>query len=119
MAIYNGFSTLGTGKKYHLTDFELVKQDFYNHLHIRPGEKLNNPKFGCIVWGLLFEQLTPNVKDVIVANLTDIVNADPRIAVDNIGVTEYMNGLMIQMEVRYLLTNEVSRMQVAFDRGAT
>ena len=55
MVIYKGFSSLTSAKKYHLTDFELVKQDLYNHLHIKPGEKLMNPDYGCIVWSLLFE----------------------------------------------------------------
>ena len=67
MAIrYKGFSTIDQTKKFRLTDFELVKQDLLNHFSIRKGEKLMNPNFGSIIWNMLFEPLTADVKSTIV-----------------------------------------------------
>jgi len=71
---YRGFSTLAIGKKgYSLYDFELIKQDLINHFHIRQGEKLSNPAFGCIIWDLLFEPFTPAIQEAIIENVTNIV----------------------------------------------
>ena len=116
MAIYKGFSTLGKSKKYHLTDFDLIKQDIYNNLNIRPGEKLMNPAYGCIIWNLLFEPLTQVIKNEIVKNLTAIIKNDPRVSSDNILVSEFKNGLMVQIQLKYLQTDETDTMLVRFNR---
>jgi len=78
-----------------------------------------NPNFGCIIWNLLYEPLTDQVKDAIVENLKEIVALDPRISADSIIVSEYEHGIMVQLEIRYLQTNEVARMQVEFDQQKT
>ena len=44
MATYTGFSTYNRLRKFRLTDFDLVRQDLFNHFSIRRGEKLMNPK---------------------------------------------------------------------------
>ncbi len=119
MAIYKGFSSINKRGKYHLTDFALVRQDLYNHLYTKKGERIMNPNFGCIIWNLLYEPLTDQVKDAIVENLKEIVALDPRISADSIIVSEYEHGIMVQLEIRYLQTNEVARMQVEFDQQKT
>jgi phage baseplate assembly protein W len=70
---YRGFSTVNQVKKFRLTDFELVKQDLINHFSIRKGEKLMNPNFGSIIWNMLYEPLTADVKSVLVEDVKKIV----------------------------------------------
>jgi len=118
MTTYFGFSTYNRLRKFTLTDFELVRQDLFNHFSIRKGEKLMNPKFGTIIWDLLFEPLTDNIRDIITDDIKVIVEYDPRIAADNVVITEYDRGIQIELELRYVLTNQSSAMALKFERDS-
>ena len=113
--MYRGFSTVGRNKKFRLTDFELVKQDLINHFYIRKGEKLMNPNFGTIIWNVLHEPLTEDLKSVIVSDIEAIAAYDPRVSIDNVIVTEYDRGIQIELELRYVQTNQLGRMNLQFD----
>jgi len=115
---YRGFSTVGRNKKFRLTDLELIKQDLINHFHIRKGEKLMNPKFGTVIWNLIHEPLTEELKSVIIEDVNNVVNYDPRISVDNVVITEYEQGIQIEIELRYLQTNQINSMLLQFDNQA-
>lgn len=113
--MYKGFSTVGANKKFRITDFALVKQDVINHFYIRKGEKLMNPNFGTIIWNVLHEPFTEDLKSVIVTDIRDIASYDPRVSFDNIIITEYDRGIQIELELRYLQTNQSSIMNLQFD----
>jgi len=116
MALYNGFSTLSSSKKFKLTDFELVKQDLQNHFAIRKGEKLMNPEFGTIIWDMLFEPLNEDTKNAIIQDIKKIVANDPRIAVQNVIVTQFDRGLQVELEIIYISTNQVDKLAIQFDQ---
>jgi phage baseplate assembly protein W len=115
---YKGFSTIGQNTKFRLTDFDLVKRDILNHFYIRKGEKLMNPSFGTIIWNVLYEPFTEDLKSVIQADIKAIANYDPRVSFDNIVVTEYDQGLQILLELRYLQTNQSNLMNLQFDSNS-
>jgi phage baseplate assembly protein W len=112
---YRGFSTVGRNRKFRLTDIELVKRDIINHFHIRKGEKLMNPNFGTIIWNVLHEPLTDDLKSVITSDVKDVASYDPRVSVDNVIITEYDRGLQIELELRYLQTNQINLLNLRFD----
>jgi phage baseplate assembly protein W len=116
MALYNGFSTLESNKRFRLTDFELVKRDLQNHFNIRKGEKLMNPEFGTIIWDMLFEPLNEESKTTIIQDIKRIVANDPRIAAQNVIVTQYDRGLQIELELIYIQTNQTAKLAVQFDQ---
>lgn len=118
MTTYKGFSTYNRVKKFRLTDFELVKQDLYNHFHIRKGEKLMNPNFGTIIWGVLFEPFTEEIKAAIVTDIKAIASYDPRISIDNVTVTQFEYGLQIALELTYIPTDQTQMMQFSFDQNS-
>jgi phage baseplate assembly protein W len=118
MTIYKGFSTVGNSKKYRLTDFDLAKQDLINHLHIRKGEKLMNPNFGTIIWGLLFEQLTPEVKKAMSEDLQRIAAYDPRLIINEITIIEFEHGIQIALDLTFSETNQTGQMLLNFERDA-
>ncbi len=118
MPTYLGFSTYNRVRNYRLTDFELIRQDLFNHFHIRRGEKLMNPNFGTIIWNLLFEPFTEAVRDAIADDVKRIVAYDPRVQAENIIVTEFTTGIQIELELRYVPTNQVSTLALNFDRGS-
>ena len=116
--MYRGFSTVGRNKKFRLTDFELVKQDIINHFHIRKGEKLMNPNFGTIIWNVLHEPLTEDLKRVIITDIQSIAKYDPRVSFENVLVTEYDRGIQIELDLRYLQTNQSNVLNLLFDNVA-
>jgi len=113
--MYRGFSTVGRNKKFRLTDFELVKQDIINHFNIRKGEKLMNPSFGTIIWNVLHEPLTEDLKRVIITDVQNIAKYDPRVSFENVLVTEYDRGIQIEVELRYLQTNQSNVLNLMFN----
>ena len=116
MAImYRGFSTVGRNKKYRLTDFELIKQDLINHFYIRKGEKLMNPNFGTIIWNVIHEPLTEDLKSVIISDIKSIAEYDPRISIDNVVITEFDQGIQVELQLRYVLTNQTNLLNLQFD----
>ena len=116
MAImYRGFSTVGRTRKFRLTDFELVRQDLINNFYIRKGEKLMNPDFGTIIWNVVHEPLTEDLKSVIVTDIKTIAGYDPRLSIDNVIVTEYDQGIQVELQLRYVLTDQTNVMNLQFD----
>jgi phage baseplate assembly protein W len=116
--IYKGFSTINRNKKFRASDVDLVKQDLLNHFNIRKGEKLMQPNFGSIIWGLLFEPLSESVNQLIVQDVKNIVAYDPRIALTNITVTGQEYGIQIELDLVYLPTNETTSLNLNFDANA-
>ena len=112
---YKGFSTLGSSKNFRLTDFDLIKQDIFNHFNIRKGEKLMRPNFGTIIWNVLHEPFTEDLKSVITQDIRAIAGYDPRVSFDNIIVTEYDQGIQIELQLLYVLTNQTRVMLMNFN----
>jgi phage baseplate assembly protein W len=116
--MYKGFSSINSkSKNFKLFDFELVKQDLINSFHVRQGERLMQPEIGCIIWDLLFEPLTEEVKELILQNVNDIVNSDPRISPKNVVVTQYETGIQIEMILVYVIYNLQENLQIQFDQA--
>lgn len=115
MTIYRGFSTYNRKKKFSMTDFELVKQDIFNSFNIRKGEKLMSPDFGTNVWGLMFEPLTDDTRQLVVEDVQRICGYDPRVSLDAITVTTYQHGINIQIELTYLTEDQRGAINIKFD----
>ena len=118
MTTYKGLSTFNRYKKFRLTDFELAKQDLYNHFNIRKGEKLMNPDFGTIIWSVLFEPFTEEIKAAITKDINSVVSYDPRISVDNVTVTQYEYGIQIGLELTYVPTDQRELLKFKFDQNS-
>ena len=114
---YKGFSSKEVTRNYKLYDIDLVKQDLINHFYIRKGEKLENPEFGTVIWDMLFEPFTEDVKTIIAKDVEDIVNYDPRIVVNEIQVDSTDQGIRIQADITYIPFNINERMTFDFDRN--
>jgi len=113
--MYKGFSTVGRTKKYRLTDQDLIKQDLINHFYIRKGEKLMNPNFGTIIWNVLFEPMTDDLKAVIIADIKQVASYDPRLSIDNVVVTEFEQGIQVELQLRFVESNQINLMNLRFD----
>lgn len=116
MATYKGFSTVNRSKKFRITDFELVKQDLMNHFNIRKGEKLMNPDFGTIIWDSIFEPLNEDIKNMIVNDVKRVIGSDPRVAAQNVIVTQFDRGIQIEIDLIYISSNQRSTLALNFNQ---
>lgn len=114
---YRGFSSREYKKNYKLFDFELVKRDIINHFYIRKGEKLENPKFGTIIWDVLFDNFTPEVKAAIAKNVEEIINYDRRVKVNSVSIDSTEQGMRIEAELLYLPLNLTDKLIMDFDKA--
>jgi len=115
---YRGISTVANPKSFNLYDINLIKQDIINHFHIRQGEKLENPEFGTIIWDILFEPFTEDIKEAIIKNTTEIINYDPRVNVDSVVVDTFESGIQIDCSITYLPYSITETMRLTFDQNA-
>lgn len=113
---YKGFNSKETKKNFKMYDLDLVKQDLINHFYIRKGEKLENPEFGTIIWDMIFEQFTEDVKEMIAKDVETIINYDPRIIVNEVAIDSTDQGIRIEASITYLPFNVNENMSFTFDR---
>ena len=115
---YKGFSTVSqSAESFALYDLFLIKQDILNHFHIRMGEKLENPEVGTIIWDVLFDPLTEELREMIAKNVETIVNYDPRVRAEQIIVTSYETGIQIECVLVYFPYNIQEAIQFRFDQA--
>jgi len=114
---YKGFSSVsGDSKSFALYDLALIKQDIINHFHIRQGERLENPTFGTIIWDIIFDPLTEDLKQLVIKNVEEIINYDPRVNAQDVTVTSYETGLQIECVLTYLPYNIQEAINLRFDQ---
>lgn len=115
--IYRGFSSLDqTSQSSRLYDFDLIKQDILNHFNTRKGERLMNPSFGTIIWDLIMEPLTPQIRNLLSNDINEVCRFDPRVVPLEIKINEYDQGYLVEITLLSKETNETSSMRLAFDQ---
>ena len=116
-----GFSTIGNlslPKIMH--DRDLAQQDLLNEIYTRKGERVMNPKFGCVAWDLLFDPMTDFTKDELQKDLSRIVEKDPRWSNEGIKVRDMQEqGIEAEISLIYLPTTEPVTLNIKFDVNAT
>ena len=115
---FKGFSSRAENQRFKVYDFECVKQDLINRLSIRKGERVENPEFGTIIYDCLFEPFTEALKDQILEDITANLNADPRIATEEIIVSEEDHGIAIQATIKYIPLDITEKLQFKFDENS-
>jgi phage baseplate assembly protein W len=87
-------------------------------LSVRKGERVENPEFGTIIYDCLFEPFTEALKDQILEDITANLNADPRIATEEIIVSEKDHGIAIQATIKYIPLDITEKLQFKFDENS-
>jgi phage baseplate assembly protein W len=112
--IYRGYSSVvGSPALY---DFDLIKQDFFNIFNTRQGERVMNPKFGTIIWSLIFEPFTNDIKQAIADDINRICNYDPRVVPIQIDISEAQYGMLLELTLQLKGTDQTVDMRLAFDK---
>ena len=115
---YVGFSSIDpantTSKLY---DLDLIKQDLINQFHTRKGERVMNPTFGSIIWDLLMEPLTADVKEALNTDILSICNSDPRVTPTQINLVEKEQGYLLEITLALNGTDQSTNMKLSFDQS--
>ena len=117
-SVFKGFSSRADKNNFKLYDFALIKQDLINRLSVRKGERVENPEFGTIIYDAIFEPFTEALKDAIVDDVTANLNAYPRIATEEILVSEADKGIAIQATIKYVPLNITEKLRFNFDENS-
>lgn len=114
---YRGFSTVdATNYGSKLYDFDLIKQDILNHFNTRKGSRVMNPTFGTIIWDLLMEPLTEEVRDLLQQDIETICSFDPRAYPIQIDISEQEQGYLVEITLALKNTNESTNMRLLFNQ---
>ena len=88
-------------------------------MSVRKGERIENPNFGTIIYDTLFEPLTEVVKKVIAEDITEQLNADPRLSTENIRVTQYDHGIAVEASLTYVPYDITEKLVFKFDQDSS
>ena len=116
---YKGFSTVDESQRTSkLYDFDVIKQDLMNHFNTRKGERLMKPEFGSIIWNILYDPFTEEIRRSVEADIKTIIEADPRINSPIIKISEAEYGLLLEVTLTYSGTSQSETMRLACDKDA-
>lgn len=115
---YVGYSTVDPAAiSTKLYDFELIKQDILNQFNTRQGERVMLPTFGSLIWNIIFEPFTDTIKEAIKDDVNRICNSDPRAVPIQINIVEQEYGMMLEVTLQYVGTDQTSNMSLTFDKN--
>jgi uncharacterized protein len=68
-----------------------------------PGERVMRPEFGCRIWDLLFEPVTPNLLGLIAEAVREAIGRwEPRVAVEQVvPLADENDGALVRIQVVY------------------
>ena len=87
------------GKRYRLTDSQLIIQDLVNAFNIRQGEKVGQPEYGCALWNFIFEPSTLDTQREIESEVRRVASQDPRLVLNSVISYQQENGVLIEVEI--------------------
>ena len=111
-----GFNTQGQFKKFTLTDFELIKRDLLNAFNIRQGQLPGRPAYGTVLWDFLFENQLEDLVQAIRSEIQRVAGQDPRISISDIEVYPQHNGILIQVNILAVPSQNSERLAIFFDQ---
>jgi phage baseplate assembly protein W len=115
---YKGFSTVNSSSMSNkLYDYDLILQDILNIFQTRKGERLMFPDFGTIIWSMIYEPFTEEVKQIISDDITKILNYDPRVIPTQINISDVEYGLLIDCTLYYKQLNLTQKMKFDFNKN--
>lgn len=119
--IYQGFSTANwkNNKSFTLTNIDLVKQDLMNHIMCPRGQRLMMPRFGTRIPMLAFEPNDNNTRQVIIDDITAVVNYDPRVQLIGINVLNLPdnNAILALVDLLYVELGTTGVLKIEIPTG--
>lgn len=95
------------GKKFRLTDEQLIIRDFLNAMSIKQGDIVGNPGYGSTIWNYVFEPNTPEVRNTIETEIRRVASLDPRMTINALEIYNESNGVLLEIEMAVQPFNQV------------
>lgn len=116
--MYHGFSSNKwmSNKQFGISNFEVVKQDLYNHIFTAKGDRIMMPTFGTRIPLLTFEPNDENTRKIVEDDLKYVIDYDPRVTLldlqvvslkDNNAIIGFCDILYNEFGVKDMLKIEV------------
>ena len=112
----NGITTpIVFGKKFKLTDEQLVIQDLVNALNIRRGEKVGKPNYGTTLWDFIFDPNTSDIQTQVQNEIRRVCEQDPRLTINTVQVDPKENGILIEVQLSISPFNNAGDLALFFN----
>ena len=112
-------SSMIPGKKFTLTDEQLVIRDFLNALNTPLGSKVGQPQLGTSLWSFLFEPNTADVQVQLENELRRVASQDPRLALNFVKAFPQEQGILIEIQCSIVPFNNPQTLNVFFNQETT
>jgi phage baseplate assembly protein W len=106
------------GRKFQLTDQDLVINDLLNAFSINQGEKPGNPAYGSNLKSFLFEPNTADVQAQMQQEVQRVIGQDPRLILNTVAVFPQENGVLIELELAINPFNNAIQLSLYLDRSS-
>ena len=116
MTTFIGFNTINQYKKFTLTDFELIKRDLLNAFNIRQGQLPGRPSYGTVLWDYVFEPQTTQTQNAINVEVQRVAGGDPRIFISDVQSYPQENGILIEVQLTVVPTQNAEILSIFFDQ---
>ena len=117
---YGGIgSSMITGKKFTLTDEQLVLRDFINALNIPLGSVVGQPQLGTSLWSFLFEPNTVDVQTQLETEIRRVAAQDPRLDLNFVKAFPQENGILLEIQCSVVPFNNPQTLNVFFNQQTT
>ena len=73
-------------------------------------------EFGSIIWDLIYEPLTPDVKNQIASDINRILAAEPRVTPTLVNIVEQDYGFLLELTLVYKGIDVSDSMILSFDK---
>jgi len=104
------------GKKFRLTNEQLVLQDFINALNIPQGQKPGNPMYGTTLWGFIFEPNDLQTQNLLQEELQRMAELDPRIQLHSVNAYPTGNGILAEIQISINPFDNLFSIELMFDQ---
>jgi len=116
MPTFIGFNTIDQNKKFTLVDFDLIKRDLLNAFNIRQGQLVGRPAYGTTIWDMTFENQTQETERALLNEIQRVAGGDPRLYINSVDFFPQQNGILIQLEVTVVPSENAERLSIFFDQ---
>jgi phage baseplate assembly protein W len=114
---YGGIgSSMITGKKFTLTDEQLVLRDFINALNIPSGSVVGQPQIGTTLWSFLFEPNTVDVQTQLETEIRSVAAQDPRLDLNFVKAFPQENGILLEIQCSVVPFNNPQLLNIFFNQ---
>lgn len=105
-----------SGKKFRLTNEQLVLQDFINALNIPLGQKPGNPTYGTTLWGFVFEPNDLQTQTQLEEELYRVANLDRRLQLLAVNAYPTGNGIIAEIQISIDGFENAYNIELMFDQ---